>query len=325
MILAKLSEHKNVLTQQSEALKSSMDDSKISSRGLEHTSSSTSVPVTPATEIFPSAGPNTRPASTSNNQGDGTEEVLQLKLRLAEAQAKLSHLEVKNDSQNFKEADASRGHGQMPALAPEQIWANEEYFSEAGDSLVTMPSNRTTGSAMLSGNVSNLRGPFHPAGIPPPSSDSSNGSSWFGPRNNFNQTFADTGNSYNQPDGYRSSDRLTPDSDMFFRPAGGRRGNRFDSRYSSPAPLNGSYGHGPFSQPVGQYDMIPGQPAGGASIVPGTQGIGIGVYPGYQSQTMPSALSPHATEFTSSSGWKNEVCPQLSRPSPFSVNSSSFH
>ena len=316
MILAKLSEQKDVLSQQSEALKSSADDSKAPVRGLEHTSSSNSVPVTPATDIFPSTGPTTRPASTSVNQGDGAEEVLQLKLKLAEAQAKLSRLEDKSEPQGFKEMDQvqSQSHGQMPGMPHENIWANDESFSEAGDALTTIPPNRATSGVVFNGN---LRAPIQSMGIPPPSSEGSNSSSWFGPRNNFNHTFADAGNPYSQGDGYRSSDRLTPDSDMFFRPARGRRGNRFDGRYASPAPLNGSFGPpGPYNQPMGQYDLIPSQPTGGASIVPGPQGMGMSVYPGYQPQPMASALSPHATEFTSGSGWKNEVCPQSPVPTP---------
>lgn len=310
MILAKLSEQKDVLAQQSEALKSSADDGKVPVRGLQHTSSSNSVPVTPATDIFPSTGPTTRPASTSVNQGDSAEEVLQLKLKLAEAQAKLSRLEDKSEPQGFKEMDPvqSQGHGQMPPLPHENIWANDESFSEAGDALTTMPPNRATSGVVFSGNP---RAPILGVDIPPAPSESSNSSSWFGPRKNFNHNFVDASNPFSQADGYRNSGRLTPDSEMFFRPAGGRRGNRFDGRYASPAPLNGSFGPpAPYNQPMGQYDLMPSQPTGGANIVPGPQGMGMGVYPGYQPQSMASALSPHATEFTSGSGWKNEVCSQ---------------
>lgn len=309
MILARLSEQKDVLAQQSEALKSTGDDGKAYTRGLEHASSSSSVPVTPATDIFPSTGPTTRHASTSVNPGNAaSEEVLQLKLRLAEAQAKLSRLGDRNDSQGFKsEADQGQGQalGQMAAPAHESVWANEESFSESGDSLANIPPNRAPSGVMFNAN---LRGPIHSVGIPPPSSEGSNSSSWFGSRNSFNQTFVDAGNPYSQVDGYRSSGRLTPDSDMFFRPPGGQRGNRFDSRYASPGPFNGPYGPGPYSQPVSQYDIMPSQGNGGASLLPGPQGIEMAVYPGYQRQAMGSGLSPHATEFTSTSAWKNEVC-----------------
>lgn len=311
MILAKLSEQEDVLAKQSEALKSSADDGKPPIRGLEHTSSSNSVAVTAASENIPSTGPATRPASTSVNQGDSAEEVLQLKLKLAEAQAKLSCLPKKSEAQGFKETDhvQSQVHGQISPVPHVNIWANEETFSEAGDALTTIPPNRATSSVVFNGNP---RAPIQGVGIPPPSSEGSSVSSWFDPRNNFNHTFVDAGNPYSEGGGYRSSDRLTPDSDMFFRPAAGRRANRFDGRYASPAPLNGSFGPpGPYNQPMGQYDMIPSQPTGGASIVPGPQSMGMGVYPGYQPQPMASALSPHATEFTSGSGWKNEVCPPL--------------
>lgn len=317
MILARLSEQKDVLAQQSETLKSTADDGKAYPRGLEHASSSSSVPVTPATDIFPSTGPTTRPASTSVNPGNtASEEVLQLKLRLAEAQAKLSRFGDRNDSQGFKsEADLGQGQalGQMPASAHENIWANEESFSESGDSLANVPPNRAPSGVMFSGS---LRGPIPGVGIPPPSSEGSNSTNWFGSRNSFNQTFVDAGNPYNQVDGYRSSGRLTPDSDMFFRPPGGRRGNRFDGRYNSPGPFNGPYGPGPYSQPVSQFDMIPSQGNGGASLLPGPQGIGMAVYPGYQPQAMESGLSPHATEFTSTSAWKNEVYPSTHVTTP---------
>ncbi|MBE3047538.1 hypothetical protein IMZ48_34500 [Candidatus Bathyarchaeota archaeon] len=312
MILARLSEQNDVLAQQSEALK--FTDGKAPARGLEHTSSSASVPVTPATDIFPSAGPSTRPASTSVNRADSGEEVLQLKMKLAETQAKLSRLEDRSDSQGFREMDPaqSQSHSQMPVLVHESIWANEESFSDTGDTLTTIPPNRAPSSVMFNGN---LRAPIHGIGIPPPSSESSNGSSWFGPRNSFNQTFVDAGNPYHPADGYRSSGRLSPDSDMFPRPAAGRRGVQFNGRFASPGPINGSFGPGPYNQPIGQpiggYDMVPTQHAGGASLVPGPQGMGMGVYPGYQPPA--TALSPHATEFTSGSGWKNEVCPQASR------------
>lgn len=303
-----------MLAQQSETLKSTADDGKAYPRGLEHASSSSSVPVTPATDIFPSTGPTTRPASTSVNPGDAaSEEVLQLKLRLAEAQAKLSRLGDRNDSQGFKsETDPGQGQGlgQMPTSAHENIWVNEGSFSESGDSLANIPSNRGPSSVMFNGN---LRAPIHGVGIPPPSSEGSN-SSWFGSRNSFNQSFIDAGNPYNQVDGYRNNGRLTPDSDMFFRPPGGRRGNRFDGRYASPGPFNGPYGPGPFSQAVGQYDMMPSPGSGGASLLPGPQGIGMAVYQGYQPQAMGSGLSPHATEFTSTSTWKNEVSPDVTLP-----------
>ena len=315
MILARLSEQKEVLAQQSEALKSSADDGKAPARALELTSSSNSVPVTPAADNFPSTGPTTRPASTSVNQGDNTEEVLQLKLRLAEAQAKLSRLEDKGDAHGYKDVDRvqSQGHGQMPLLAHENIWANEESFSEAGDALATIPPNRSASGVVFNGN---FRAPIHPVGIPAPSSEGSNGSSWFGPRNGLGHSFADANNSYSQTDGYRTSDRLTPDSDMFFRAAGGRRGSRFDGRYASPGSISGPFGPGPYNQSIGQYDMGPNQSTGGSSMIPGPQGLGMGTYPSYQPQPMGSALSPHATEFTSSSGWKNEVRPPLPIPNP---------
>lgn len=323
MILARLSEQRDVLVQQSEALKFAADDGKNHPRGLEHTSSSNSVPITPASDVFPSTGPTTRPASASVNQGDASsEEVLHLKLRLAEAQAKLSRLEDKSDSQGFKpEMDQGQGHGghgQVSAPSHENIWVNEDSYTDPGDALtIVPPSNRAPSGVLLSGNP---RGSMHDMGMPPPSSESSNGSTWFGPRNSFSQPFMDSSNPYAPVDSYRSSDRLTPDSDLFFRPPGGRRANRFDSRYASPGPFSGPYGPGPYNQTVGQYDIVPTQPSGSGQIVPGTQGMSMGTYPGYQPQSMTSALSPHATEFTSGSGWKNEVCPLILWPEIFSAS-----
>lgn len=245
-------------------------------------------------------------------------------MKLAEAQAKLSRLGDGSDSRGFKDMDPAQGqsHGQMPVLGHENIWANDQSFSEASEALTTIPPNRATSSVVFNGN---LRAPVHGVGIPPPSSESSNGSSWYGPRNNFNQPFVDAGNPYHPADGYRSSGRLSPDPDMFLRPAAGRRGGRFDGRFASPGPINGSFGPGPYNQPIAQYDMAPSQHTGGASIVPAPQGMGMGVYPGYQPQSMASALSPHATEFTSSSGWKNEVCPQDPHARPSTVSSLADH
>ncbi|KAK2939132.1 hypothetical protein FoTM2_002350 [Fusarium oxysporum f. sp. vasinfectum] len=91
--LAKLSEQQSALNQQNDANKL-RDETNQYARAFDHASSSNSLPVTPATDAFPSTAPTTRPASATLDEARSeSEEVMRLKLQLAQAQNEISKLD----------------------------------------------------------------------------------------------------------------------------------------------------------------------------------------------------------------------------------------
>ncbi|KAK0634531.1 armadillo-type protein [Bombardia bombarda] len=92
-LFAKLSEHQVILPQH-EAMKY-CDDEGLYNRVLDHQSSCSSLPITPATENFDQTAPTTRSASATPNEGGlENEELLRLKLELAQCQNKITRLEA---------------------------------------------------------------------------------------------------------------------------------------------------------------------------------------------------------------------------------------
>jgi hypothetical protein len=327
-LYAKLSEQHSIMQQQQEAQKAS-DDEALYTRGFEQQSSCSSLPPTPAAEGFsaPSA-PTTRCASATPGEGQPTsEEVLRLKLELAQAQNKISRLDHELANTRIVNPDSE---GTTAALAPEQ-----DYSSVAAPSVSPTASRISGGSMAL--NASNKLPPFsrehswiaqddapsdigealpatgfnRPRGIwnnyksafgtPFPQGqammDGAQPVPWGNNRiSNYEPQFAPSG-----MDLYRQ-DRIVPDQDVM-RPVG-RRGNRYDNRYGSSNNFGGGFGN--YGMGPAPYELGHGYSTGPQSMM--GSGMGMGMYSPYQQQPVGTALSPHATEFTSlGAPWKGEV------------------
>lgn len=308
-LLAKLSEQQAVLNQQNEALKTGENETLLSKPHGQQ-SSSASLPITPAADGFPNAAPTTRPASasmTDDNLQEG-EEVLRLKLQLAQAQSKITKLDhelaqtrtIKTEGESIEYPGVPQSKASLPL---DSTWPGpEDGQSDTSDSMSATTLNRTRG---IWGNpkssFANARIQA-PIAEPPPAN-------WLGGRG-FNQRYMDTNTPFSPVDGGRSGG-ITPDSDVLMRPSASRRGSRFDSRMNSPQQFSGAYGG--YNPPTGQYDPMmgpmPGGPMSAGGPMNGSHGLGpmdMGMYPQNQ-QPMGTQLSPYASEFTSKTGWKNEV------------------
>ncbi|POR38145.1 Meiotic coiled-coil protein 2 [Tolypocladium paradoxum] len=305
-LLAKLSEQQAVLNQQNEALKSSEDDNNnVYSRTLDHASSSNSLPITPATDAFPTTAPTTRPASaTLEDSRPEAEEVLRLKLQLAQAQNHISKLDQElARSRSVKPEPDVQGLGVprgVPTVSRESTWVTaDDAQSDTSDALSATAFNRARGiwgnpKGSLINNA--VQGPVNE---PSPAN-------WFGGRG-LNQGYVESNGPYPMVEGYRG-ERLTPDPDLLMRHSGARRGNRYDNRLNTPHQFGG--GFGAMGGPVNQFDSMGGpMPSGAMNVPPGLGPMGMGVYPPYQQQPIGTPLSPHASEFTSKAGWKTEVMP----------------
>ncbi|ORY64197.1 armadillo-type protein [Pseudomassariella vexata] len=311
-LLAKLSEQQAVLNKQNEAFKSSEDGGVYRAAAMEHNSSSASMPITPATETFGTTAPTTRPASAAVNDGQvSNDEVLRLKLELAQAQNKISRLEEMSQTHQPKSEfevgyQSDQGPPRIPGLfnggsrsAPRDPGNNwyDDSRSDTSEALSASGFNRAR-------NIwDNGKGPqtsFPPAGLPAP--DVPQGPTSWGGRGRY----ADPSIPYAASDGYKS-ERLTPDYDMTIR-APNRRGGRYnnDSRYGHPA-----FGHHPpYSGGYNNYNPVQFDGGNGSLAAPGHYSMGMGPYSSHQPSPIGTPLSPLASEFTSTSGsgpWKNEV------------------
>lgn len=320
-LLAKLS-REGTEAKKAEPLRAQDDNSFLAPRVLDLTSSSSSVPVTPATDSFPSTIPTTRPGSASNDSV--SEEVLRLKLELAEAKSKIDYLdhelrETRYGKHFSDQAAAMFGDGaSVPTMAIEAV----PHALPASTTALASSAYRGAGSREVdgwgSGNNSQL-------GLPEPAStagfsrgraiwnnkspqynpfqttsevsyDQAQNSPWFG--RGFNNRYGDQPSMYQGAgvDTYRP-DRLNPEQDLMVR-HGSRRANRYENRFG----------------PYGGYAMAPAQFESGPAIGAGQGGAGanmsLGTYNAYQLQPpIGTPLSPHATEFTSgnAANWKPEV------------------
>lgn len=305
-LLAKLSEQQAVLTQQNEALKSGEED-PIYPRILDHASSSNSLPLTPATDAFPSTTPTTRPASaTIEDSRMSGDEVLRLKLQLAQAQNEISKLDQElAQTRTVKPELESNSLGYPRSTmtsSRESAWGTpEDAQSEASDPLSTTAFSRTRGI------WGNSKGSFAHQTLQAPVAEPAPGN-WFGNRS-FNSGYPDAPVPYSIMDSYRG-DRLTPDPEIL-RSSAGRRGNRYESRFNPPQPFGNGYGTGGY----GGYNANVGQPEYVGNSMPGSpinvpqalNQMGLGMYPQYAPQPVGTPLSPHASEFTSKAAWKSEV------------------
>ncbi|XEV05802.1 hypothetical protein FSHL1_011089 [Fusarium sambucinum] len=297
-LLAKLSEQ--VVDQQPGSLKANNEGVNYA-RIFDHASSSNSLPVTPATDAFPSTAPTTRPASaTFDDAHSESEEVVRLKLQLAQAESKISKLDQElAETRVVTTVPENSVIGSSNSLYPtrESAWGSpDNAHSDTSDAMSASTFNRTREiwGSHPGGFTNTLQAP-----VPEPAPGK-----WLGGRG-FNPPCPESsGSPYPVMDGFRS-ERLTPDAEMM-RPNYGRRGNRMDSRFNSPQPFGSGYGGG-YNSPANQSEYM-GSPVPVAALN-APQGLGpMGVYPPYPPPAG-TALSPHASEFTAGSGWKNEVGP----------------
>ncbi|XDG02903.1 hypothetical protein ABKA04_002518 [Annulohypoxylon sp. FPYF3050] len=328
-LLDHLNHQKNVLTKQGEALKAAEDGNFVPPI-LQHTSSSSSVPITPATETFGSTAPTTRPASaTLKKDGEvNKDEVLRLKLELAQAQNKISRLDQELAQSRQGPSGLDYGMGSSPvdsefppdfrpdsnpsrvlgplgsnAMGHQAIGREGQYWSSLDDSRSdTSDALSATGfnrSRKLWG-FKNNQGPFHAGGFSGPDPPHNQ---WSG-RGAHQQGYMDQSMAYepSAPGNYRG-DRLTPDYDLTIRPSSSRRNGRFDSRLGTPGfsagpGFGGSYNYG--GAGYGADNGMQGPPPAPSNS---------GMYSNYQPTPVGTPLSPLANEFTSSSGvvpWKSE-------------------
>ncbi|KAJ4158498.1 uncharacterized protein LMH87_009021 [Akanthomyces muscarius] len=291
-LLAKLSEQQATLKQQS--AQSKIEDGRCSSFA-EHESSSNSLPMTPATDAFQTTAPTTRPASATIDEARlDVNEVLRLKLQLAQAQNQISKLDQELAHSRTSEPDSTTsgsaaGRRSAPASRDSPWPITEDSHSDTSD--------------MSSSAFSRARGIW---GQPKPSfsnqtSQSSaadpSSATWLGGR--AAQPFPDPGVSFPVTDGFR--DRMTQESDMIGRPTNNRRGSRYDSRGAASGFVSS---HGPSGN---YFDSMGNTMSGPAMNMSHPQANpAMVMYPQYQ-QAAGTALSPHASEFTSKAAWKNEM------------------
>ncbi|KAI4863705.1 ARM repeat-containing protein [Hypoxylon rubiginosum] len=331
-LLEKLSNQQPAIPKQGDVLEDT-EDNNMYPPALEHAASSNSVPITPATENFGSnTAPTTRPASAALNDGDSSsssEEVLRLKLELAQAQNKISRLGQElahtrqpgpgtgvepNISVSPVDADFPSGFrapsnssrvplGPAPLAAGNQqvmvkdgghSWPTfDDAHSDTSDALSATGFNR---SRNIWGGNRNGQSSFMPGAFSGP--EPQNGQ--WGLRA-ASQGYVDQNMPYENPGpGNYRGDRLTPDYDLTIRPPSNRRNNRYDNRLGV-AGFGGGYNYGGGSQYGSDSGM--GGPAQGSA--------GPGMYANYRPTPVGTPLSPLASEFTSTSSvpWKPEPSP----------------
>lgn len=303
---------------------------------LEHTTTSSSVPITPATEIFGNTVPVTRPASaTMDDSTPSDEEVMRLKFELAQAQNKISRL----DQQLASTRQGQPGLDQPTSISPvntEFLGGNQSaptmsripghhavnvgaqyvgresqppwsgYDDNRSDTSDTLSATGFDRSRNIWGGMKQGPSVLSPGGLP---AEMPQNGPWIGRA--ASHGYAESNMSYDPAatSNFRT-ERLTPDFDLTAKPPGSRRGNRYDTRFSGQG--FGGGGQGYSSQPgYGGYPYPPGQYDPGGITSGGSQnGMGTGVYP-YHPTPVGTPLSPLASEFTSVSGnagpWKSEV------------------
>ncbi|GAP85619.2 putative pumilio-family RNA binding repeat protein [Rosellinia necatrix] len=303
----------------------------------EYAVTSSSVPITPANEIFGSTAPTTRPASaTVNDSAAGDGELMRLKFELVQAQNKITRLDqelastrqgplsldrptsispVNTEFPGGQQAasNASRIPGLHPANTSAQYvgresghtWSGyEDNRSDNSDSLSATGFNR---SRNIWGGIKQTPSALGPGGLPPP--EMPQNGPWFGRAASHSYVESTMAYEPAATSNFRL-ERLTPDFDLTTKPLGNRRGNRFDTRFggqgfsSAGQGYGTQLGYGGYTYPQNQYD--PNAIASGGS----QNGMGAGVYSSYQPTPVGTPLSPLASEFTSMSGtsgpWKSE-------------------
>ncbi|KAJ8124045.1 hypothetical protein ONZ43_g145 [Nemania bipapillata] len=300
---------------------------------LEHNTTSSSVPITPATEIFGNTVPAARPASaTVNESTTSDEELMRLKFELAQAQNKITRLDQElastrqghpslDQSTSISPVNAELSSGNQPAPTMSRvpglhpINTGAQYLGrEMGHPWSGYDDSRSDTSDALSATGFNRSrniwgGMKQNPSVPPPPEVPQNGP-WVG--RTASHSYVESGMSYDSSvtTGNFRPERLTPDFDLTTRPVGSRRGNRYDTRFGGQG--FGGPGQGYSSQPnYGGYAYPQGQYDPSAITSGGSQNsLGAGIYSNYHPTPVGTPLSPLASEFTSMTGtagqWKSE-------------------
>lgn len=302
-LFTRLSEQQAAHSQQNQVLK--VEDDGPFLKVLDQASSSSSLPITPATEGFPTTALATRPASvTLDDPRVDAEEVFRLKLQLAQARNHISKLDQELAQSRFiKESDVPIAR--VEATPRENIWGRgtpDDTQSDTSDSASAAALNRARGiwGPTKSSFINNSS--LQPSG-PEPSPGH-----WFGGRG-FNQACVDPNPPYVLIDSHRA-ERQAADHGLVNRPHPNRRGTRFDNRMNTNHQFGGSFVN--LANPAHQFDSIgnPVQvpvPSVHVNVGPALPPMGVNMYPPFHQQAMGTPLSPHASEFTSKASWKNEV------------------
>lgn len=327
-LLASLSKQQAILQKQSAALEAS--NGEISCRGLHPDSSSTSnsVPLTPATEAFYSTSQPRSASANVKEENGNTEEVSRLKMQLAQAQDKISRLGQELSSTRPMPKPLDSGIG----VSPFEIDASFHFQPEHKPS-------QMVGQILLDSRNSHVQSRD---AIGPPTwpifddsrsdtSESTNAAGFNRARHIWNSRqgppafgqlsipptqvwnnragnigYMEGGMPYSAPlqNNFRP-ERLTPDNEFANRPGSGRRGLRMDNRFhppglSIPTTFEGGFAYNGTSCDGGsEYTGPPATSLGG----------NMNMFPGYTQAN--NTLSPLASEFTTSpedEQWKPDVC-----------------
>lgn len=341
-LLAKLSEQQDALAKQRELLKSS-EESATYDRTLEYVTGA-NIPATaaPAVDGFTIGKvPTEEPARLNSDSPSPLpdDEVLRLKLELEAAKGRIARMDqelaqtritkhtldqvIGSPSEiDFPMGQQAEGSGHRfiqqdfkPNIRPQAhrdlSWAaQEDSRSDTSDALSASGFNRAR-AIWANGPKPAFPGTQAPA-TNFQSSEAVAATQWM--NRGFGQTFVDAPMQYNDAGiGTFRPDRIMLDPDVLMAPPAGRRNNpggRFANRTVgsfSYAGSNGSFDG--FTPVTAQYGPTNGLGGGvGASMgirVP--TNMSTGMYSGYQPQPIGTPLSPHAPEFTSSTGWKTDV------------------
>ncbi|KAL1884358.1 hypothetical protein VTK73DRAFT_52 [Phialemonium thermophilum] len=333
-LLAKLTEQQSLLQRQNDSSKGSVEDIGFI-RNMSYQSMSSSLPMTPAEDTLPVSAESNRPASVTPTESQAaSNEVLRLKLELAQAQTKISVLDqelahtrmshqdsgctasgfgsgldftgVSNASPvNSRFAGAASTFLALPRInfSRDGIWAGQEEYSP-GTSEILPSGTFTRGRG--GGIWNNSRQAPQPSLSPVPTPILGEGQqiTWDNGQPS-SRGFVETAQVYGSfgRNGHRTR-RLTPDSD-FMRPTTTTgRGQKYDDHFPTA---------GGFVTKFGGYAMGPAHLESTTGYAAGNIGAPVNLTMGLYSTTQQPvgiSLSPHAREFTSTAlPWKTETGP----------------
>lgn len=341
-LLAKLSEQQDALAKQRELLKSSEEETAYT-RTVEYVANTAN----PALNVSALDGFNTvivpvPTTDTPSPAGEGTaqlsaEEVLRLKLELEAAKGKIARMDQElaesritkhtldqvigtpseldyPAGQQVEENDLRLNNfqqGPKPNLRSQNnrdlSWAaGDDSRSDTSDALSASGFNRTR-AIWANGPKPSFPGAQSTAANFQPS-EALAASQWM--NRGFGQPFVDTSLQYAGVQmGTFRGDRMMSDTDVLMAPPATRRNNlggRFNNRAVgsfSYAGSSGSYdGYAPVNAACNSLNCVGAGLGNSLGMAMPT-----GMYPGYQPQPIGTPLSPHAPEFTSTTGWKGDV------------------
>ena len=261
--------------------------------------------MSPAPEAIPLSA-RRPPSATQGDLHQSDEELLNLKAQLTHAKHQITRLDQElSHTRVLKNESESHGSGStsLDSMSSKSLgsgWNSQpDTQSDSSDITSAATINRSLG-IWGSNKAAFPGGTFNGPVIGPPSG------AWPHDRNHAH--FHVGPEPYPGMEGFRGG-RLTPDSDVFARPVNGRRGPRGDNRLSPVHHLSINP-VAAFSGPVGPYNssFYDSGPLEHNDISLGPGQISpLNAFNAFQQPPIGSALSPHASEFTSKSGYENIV------------------